>query len=499
MKSRKHICLVIILVATSLLVNIMSIKEGHQWGDDFAQYLAQARAISNGEIRQFVEDNTYIVLNSPVDMATPVYPWGFPLLMSVFVPFFGNNIIMYKVVCCIIIALAATMLYLFLRQHLEDYKAFMISLCFGLDYSILKSCNNVISDMLFLMLTLISFCLMNDYFEKEQNRPKMFILGLVIGYAYMTRSQGIALLLSYFLCHIYLIFKNKNNLNKKLFSTILPYCGFFVIYLLDKILFLHSERSSLYFLEYMDLKTFLSNIKYYLVVLYGYVSVPNNYKLFVYICMCFFVLIGFIDYVFIRKENVERISFSFLASWALIGINLLFPWHQGARYMLPVIPVFVMFMGMGITSTGKILKMNNKYSIYLEILACILFSLFGPIYYTKQNIDNKRAYYKGAYTDQAVEMYEYIEQNTSEDDIFCFFKPRALYYQTGRLGFKPKEISYECISSADYLITCDEDDYIRIDDLNNKICEYNKENGTNVSLELLLQNIKLSLYRINKR
>ena len=127
----------------------MSIKAGHQWGDDFTQYLEQARAICNGEISQFVQDNSFIVLNSPVDMATPVYPWGFPLLMSVFVPFFGDNIILYKIVCCIINAIATVMLYLFLGQTIDDNKAFMLGMCFGLNYSIIKYCNNVISDMFF--------------------------------------------------------------------------------------------------------------------------------------------------------------------------------------------------------------------------------------------------------------------------------------------------------------------------------------------------------------
>ena len=249
----------------------------------------------------------------------------------------------------------------------------------------------------------------------------------------------------------------------------------------------------------MDLKTFLGNIKYYLIVLYEYVSVPNKYKFFVYVIMCLFVLFGFIDYVFIRKKNVEKLSYSFLVSWIFIGINLFFPWHQGSRYMLPVIPVFLMFMSMGITSAGKVLKIKDKYYLYLEILACILFSLFGPIYYTKKNIDRDRVYYKGAYTDQAIEMYEFIDNNTSEDDIFCFFKPRALYYQTGRLSFKPQEISYECISAADYIILCDEDDYLKISELNRVINEYNNENGTNISLDMLLQNIKLTLYRINKQ
>ena len=301
MKNRKYIYITI-LALTILLVNLMSIKQGHQWGDDFAQYLAQARAISDGTISQFVKDNTYIVLNSPVDMATPVYPWGFPLLMSFFVPFFGNNIIMYKIVCCVIDMIAAVALYLFLKHNMEDYKAFMIALCFGLDYSILKFCNNVISDMLFMILTLICFCLMSDYFDTEPRPMKLFVLGLIMGYSYMTRSQGVALLVAYMMCHIYIFLKKKNSV-KELYSTFLPYCGFLVVFLLDKMLFMHSERSSLYFLEYMDLKTFLANIKYYLIVLYGYVSVPNRFKFFVYVIMCIFI-----DFIVSPCYNERKVS-----------------------------------------------------------------------------------------------------------------------------------------------------------------------------------------------
>ena len=81
---------ILILIITALAC-FLSVKQGHQWGDDFAQYLQQAVALSEGTTDKFVEDNTFIVLNSPVEMATPVYPWGFPLLLSLFVPFFGTT------------------------------------------------------------------------------------------------------------------------------------------------------------------------------------------------------------------------------------------------------------------------------------------------------------------------------------------------------------------------------------------------------------------------
>ena len=79
-KNNRYVFPFLVFIIT-LIIGLLSIKEGHQWGDDFAQYFAQARAICLGTTAQFVKDNTFVVLASPIEMATPVYPWGFPLLL----------------------------------------------------------------------------------------------------------------------------------------------------------------------------------------------------------------------------------------------------------------------------------------------------------------------------------------------------------------------------------------------------------------------------------
>ena len=50
------------------------------WGDDYALYLQQARAIEDGNIRQLVERQHFLLAHTAADVSPLVYPWGVPLL-----------------------------------------------------------------------------------------------------------------------------------------------------------------------------------------------------------------------------------------------------------------------------------------------------------------------------------------------------------------------------------------------------------------------------------
>ena len=484
----KYSFLILVIMAFACF---LSVKDGHQWGDDFAQYMQQAVSLSEGTTEKFVKDNTFIVLNSPIEMATPVYPWGFPLLLSLFVPFFGENIILYKIICCVIISLMTICFCLFLCNYFDDKKSFMLSLCVGLDYYILKFCNNVVSDIPFLLIMLIIVILMNDYFEKEFECVKLFFLGLIMGYAYMLRSQGIVFILSYFFCNVLYSILNKDKCTKAdIISSVIPYIGFIIVFLLDKCLLPHSERSALYFLESMDLNTFLKNILFYTIVLYSYVPAPSRYQLCIYIILSIIVLLGAISLV--KKKNTRNLIFLFMCTLMLFGINTLFPWHQGGRYMIPIIPLYILMLGYGVDYLFEILKLNNRIINLLKICICTLFCLYGVLFYGVQNIRDGRQYFKGAYTSYALETYEYINENVKEDEIICFFKPRALYYRTGKLSIKPLGNSFEAIKDYDYLLLCYEDDYLDLNQIESS------NNNYGISLEKIFINNNFTMYRINK-
>ncbi len=479
MKKNNRYLYPILVFAITLIVGLLSIKEGHQWGDDFAQYFAQARAIFQGTTAQYVKDNTFVVLTSPIEMATPVYPWGFPLLLSVFYPLFGENIVLYKIITAVTVALICVLLYFFLERYVRNKElSFVCSVAFGLDYFILKFVNNVTSDMLFLLLCLLCYLVMKDYFKEETDGRKLLFLGLVMGYSYTVRSQGIALILSYAICEAICFLRDR----KVSYKRLLPYTGIIAVIALDKLLLPHGERSSLYFLESMNVRVFIDNIRYYFFVLEDLMPVPYSLQRYVYIAVLAFAVIGIVQ-IFRKKESVFRFLFIVLCFLMFTGINLLFPWHQGARYMLPCYPLLLLLAAYGI---DRFLEMigNRKIALFLEAAMLLVLCIYGLHSYTYYNLADHRAYNKGAYTDEALELYDFVEKQTEEDAVFCFFKPRAFYMKTGKLVYKPIAMTKEYLKDADYLIECDEDDYVRIASI------------SDVSFEKVFENDRLTVYRI---
>jgi hypothetical protein len=78
-----------IVVACGAVAAVLLHRNGHALGDDFALYLRQARSIFDGDIAQVVADNRFTLVNSGVAFSPYAYPWGFPLLLSPFVKWWG--------------------------------------------------------------------------------------------------------------------------------------------------------------------------------------------------------------------------------------------------------------------------------------------------------------------------------------------------------------------------------------------------------------------------
>ena len=51
-----------------------------------------------------------------------------------------------------------------------------------------------------------------------------------------------------------------------------------------------------------------------------------------------------------------------------------------------------------------------------------------------------------------MDMYSYIIENTNEEDIFTFFKPRALWLNTGRKGYSIESENVDTITDIDYVL-----------------------------------------------
>ena len=86
-----------LLLAVAIgLISLVNHFQGVDWGDDFALYMRQAKAIAIGNIGEVLSDNRFTVDNSGWHSFSPyIYPWGWPLIVSPFYALLGLN---YEVV-----------------------------------------------------------------------------------------------------------------------------------------------------------------------------------------------------------------------------------------------------------------------------------------------------------------------------------------------------------------------------------------------------------------
>ena len=79
------------IVILSLILGSATLTRGHEWGDDFASYIMQAKSILNGKSQEFVEHNAFTIFKSSSQIGPVAYPWGYPLILAPMYAIKGNS------------------------------------------------------------------------------------------------------------------------------------------------------------------------------------------------------------------------------------------------------------------------------------------------------------------------------------------------------------------------------------------------------------------------
>lgn len=80
--NRFRACAVVSIMVIICLVAGIVVYMPINWGDDYAQYISQARAMVDGTVNEFVSDNEYIINNSSNLLGAVTYPWGLPCILA---------------------------------------------------------------------------------------------------------------------------------------------------------------------------------------------------------------------------------------------------------------------------------------------------------------------------------------------------------------------------------------------------------------------------------
>ena len=87
MRTLRSLTLVVIVLLSIKLAS-STITFGHEWGDDFAWYIMQAKSIVNGKTDALIEMGKFINTQSTMQVGPVAYPWGYPIIL---IPFFQSK------------------------------------------------------------------------------------------------------------------------------------------------------------------------------------------------------------------------------------------------------------------------------------------------------------------------------------------------------------------------------------------------------------------------
>lgn len=503
-RMRRILCAAGVFFLTALLCFGL-IHNGHDWGDDFSQYLAQGAALLDGTFDAWRAANQFIVEHSPDEMGVSLCPWGFPLLLAATGRIFGDSLLVYKLLQTALLSLQAMLFYLLCARMLRPRLALVAGVCYGAGYSLLVFVNSLLSEPLFLMLVLLFFLLLQRFVEDERHgMGNAAAMGAVAFCAYLTRSLGVALLAALLLFQGIALLQrragDKDTANRRgflipntLFATprarianLLPYCVFFALLALSAVALPQKSASTFYFLAHVSVESVLSNLLYYCRLLSGLFPFPAWMATPALLLCCGLAAYGLWQF---PKKNLPLLLFGA----GVFVLNAVFPWRQGVRYLLPVWPAFCIYALYGLDALLARIRLPRALAATLALCACLLFGLRSADR-AKDNLANNRAYDSGPYSADAQAAFAFIRTSLPPDATVVFFKPRLLLLMTAHRGFRA-DTEPQAIAQGDYYLYTSDYGEVDFSLLQENLRAYNA-NGGSLRLIPAYSNARFRLYRV---
>lgn len=433
--SIEKIFLTAIMIISTIMI-IYCIKYGHNWGGDFALYIAQSKSIVNLSVNELYTLNKYSMDNSEGLIGPYLYPYGFPLLLSPIYFFFGINFFLMKGFCGLFLILSIPITYrLFKNEFTNNLYLFAIILGFSFHADFITFSDNILSDLPFFFFSMLSLLLMT---KSSTSYSRQFILGATIFFSYFTRDIGIVLLPTLLSHQIQILFTKKDE-TRKLFLLFIPYLVFIFFFALIKFFFPNGGANHYNLILNKD--TFfilLNNIKNYKSLITYYLFQRDSILLF--LPLLSLVIIGMFQ---TWRQNIHFIVYTIFISLIL----LIWPSFQGCRFIFPIIPFIFYFVLKGIIFVW------NQYKVYERGLQILLY-FYLCMFLLNQlvSINNfRKSESNSSYTYEMVNIYDYISENIPKNEEIVFFKPRVLRLFTERNAISINQNVF-AKSNANYLL-----------------------------------------------
>ena len=400
----------------ALLVGLFyfaTIREGHEWGDDFSMYIHHARNIAQGT--PYAATGYIYNLHNP-SYAPRVYPPGFPVLLAPVVRLFGLDLRLMKVV--VLVCFVGSLLvgaHLFRDTLPRPYLEALV-LTLGLNPFLWELKDHILSDLPFLFFMLLSL----RWFTQRDGRAGV-LAGVAAYAAYATRVLGV-MLVPCFLAHDLL---RHRSITRRTAVA----CGVFVILAGVQYVFWIRDRS------YLEAFTptpaiVLENVVAYLRSLSDLWDNGHSDSVRK---IAFLAIGGAAAWGYVGALRAGRGVLE-VFPWAYLAPVLLWPAYQGTRFLIPLVPFYLYYCLLGVQRIDAVVegRWGGRRVVFVAFLALVGLTYVGR--YATERYDRITP---GVTDPESLELFEFVRTATGPQEVFVFSKPRALALFTGRSAAPP--------------------------------------------------------------
>lgn len=417
--SKRPLALTLLLILLIGVFYLATLRQGHDWGDDFGMYIHHARNMVEGKS---YEDTGY-VFNARRIIGPKTYPPIFPLILAPIYWGWGINLTAMKVEAILIFLLSLFAIYLSFKNDLHWPFLTGLIAVIGLNPQFWQFKDRIASDFLFLLFLYLSFYFVHE--AERPNRPRRsqilyaVLISLSIFLACGTRSIGLILIPCLF---IYYIFKSKKLGLAGIFTLLLTPV---VIYLQESYSQIFSAYTGHFGINQTDVVLAYSKelIQYFSEFwINGY---SKAFRLFLSATLIGLAIIGYVARV--RKKGLtcfELFLLLYLPPFVLLPISL------ALRFLIPIIPLMIFYSFFGIQVISQLARQRQQRvekMMGIAVVIAILGSYAGQ--YTQVEYG---PFQNGITKNEAQQLFEYVRQEIGENEVVIFRKPRVLSLFTGR-------------------------------------------------------------------
>lgn len=393
---------------------VLTIRDGHDWGDDFSMYIHHAKNVTEG----IQYDRVRYIPNPAYPSYSPsACPPVFPLLLAPVYFCFGLNLTAMKIeIVVLFMAFLFVFCFIFRRDLPFHYLAAVVALV-GFTPYLWDFKDQILSDLPFLVILFACLHFINSAYRPDQSTRRRALLGVAVVLstylAYGTRTVGIVLI------PCLLIYELIRTRRLSWFAMVTTLASLSLI--MSQGLLLSGGHSSFSLLG-SNLAALVSNANAYgrtlrLVWNSGYSDVFDQ--------VLFIVLLALALWGYWCRIRDGITSFEVFVPLYAASI-LVWPYLQG-RYVIPLIPMVLFYSFIGIVKAPV-----PKRKVFEPTSAVVLILLIMISYCGQYSRANFGPIPEGVGRETTVQMFNFIINNTDTRDVLICRKPRALALFTGR-------------------------------------------------------------------